>query len=268
MSERLVKSTSGSHWYTKDGEPCYEVPYADKKRAGEMRAATLKDARKMDLVPSVTTILGVIAKPGLENWKIEQGMMAALTLPRLDGESDELFIRRLRQDAIEYAKEAAALGTATHRAIERWLTHKEYSKMVHGYDVGKMLSAFVGLWVTNFAGLKYACEVTFACDHGYGGKNDIKTDNVIFDVKTKTTKEGEKIKLYPEQGMQLAAYDKGLGGKPRRLINIVISTTEPGRIEMVEWTDERDELFKCFMNAFEVWKYLNKYDPTERNAKI
>ena len=260
--ERLVKSTSGSHWYKRDGEPCYEVPYADKKRAGEMRPATLRDARKMDLLPSVTTILGVISKPGLENWKIEQGMMAALTLPRLDDESEELFIKRLREDAVAYAKQAASLGTATHRACQRWLTVKEYSEITHGYETGAMLKAFADLWIANFEYVKFRVEVPFACKAGYGGKTDIKTDEIIFDIKTKNTKKGENIIMYPESGMQLAAYDRGFGGKPRRLINIVISTTEPGRIEMVEWTDKRDGLYKCFMDAFEVWKYLNNYDPT------
>ena len=117
--ERLVKSSSGSHWYTPSGQPCYEVPYADKKRAGLMRPTTLADAKKMNLRPSVTTILSTIHKQGLENWIIEQAMMSCLTLPRLDGESDALFINRLREDAKSTAREAASLGTATHRAIEK-----------------------------------------------------------------------------------------------------------------------------------------------------
>ena len=37
-------------------------------------------------IPSVTTILGMIAKPSLENWKINQALNSALTLEKNKGE--------------------------------------------------------------------------------------------------------------------------------------------------------------------------------------
>ena len=55
----------GNHWYKQDGSPCYEVPYADPKKG--MRSTTIRDARKLNLVPSVTTILQVMDKPGLRS---------------------------------------------------------------------------------------------------------------------------------------------------------------------------------------------------------
>src|SRR5436190_23373532 len=48
-------------------------------------ASTLRDARKLGLLPSVTNILGVITKPELTAWLQEQAVLAALTLPRLEG---------------------------------------------------------------------------------------------------------------------------------------------------------------------------------------
>lgn len=76
----LIKERS-AHFYTSKGEPLYEVK--SKSQPG-MRPFTMRDARLMNPLPypSVTTILQVIAKPALEAWKIEQGIMAALTLPR------------------------------------------------------------------------------------------------------------------------------------------------------------------------------------------
>ena len=63
------KFTSESgHWYTQEGEPMYTIIGAN----GKERNTTLRDAKKENLVPSVTTILGMIAKPSLENWKINQ----------------------------------------------------------------------------------------------------------------------------------------------------------------------------------------------------
>ena len=68
-----------SHWYFQDGRPCHQV---QAKSGNGLRDATLRDARTLGLYPSVTSILNIIAKPQLEAWKQEQGIIAALTLPR------------------------------------------------------------------------------------------------------------------------------------------------------------------------------------------
>ena len=61
------KSESG-HWYTQEGEPMYTIIGAN----GKERNTTLRDAKSLGLVPSVTTIMGIIAKPSLETWKQKQ----------------------------------------------------------------------------------------------------------------------------------------------------------------------------------------------------
>ena len=66
----------GNHWYTRTGDSMHEV----RALNGEMRPTNLRDARKYGLVPSVMTILGIIDKPGLTKWQIDQGILAALTL--------------------------------------------------------------------------------------------------------------------------------------------------------------------------------------------
>ena len=70
----LVKVEKPSHWYLQDGTPFYEV----EKKAGGMRKTDIRDARKVNAVPSVTTILSVLAKPQLEAWKINQDEVDAL----------------------------------------------------------------------------------------------------------------------------------------------------------------------------------------------
>jgi len=81
-----------THWYDKEGKPAYTVIGAN----GKKRATNLRDARKLNLVPSVTTVMNVAAKPALENWKINQALMAALTLPRLKDESLDKFMARAK----------------------------------------------------------------------------------------------------------------------------------------------------------------------------
>ena len=71
----LIERQAPSHWYLQDGRPFHEI--ANASGTGN-RPVTLRDARKVLAFPSVTNVLGVLAKPGLDAWKIEQGIMAAL----------------------------------------------------------------------------------------------------------------------------------------------------------------------------------------------
>jgi len=56
--------------------------YTVEAKKGGQRNTTLRDARTMNLVPSVTTILNIAAKPALLAWMQQQVLYAALTLPR------------------------------------------------------------------------------------------------------------------------------------------------------------------------------------------
>lgn len=62
----IVPRESASHWYFPDGTPLHEVPRADGKG---QRPTSLRDARKLGLFPSVTNVLSILAKPGLDAWK-------------------------------------------------------------------------------------------------------------------------------------------------------------------------------------------------------
>jgi len=97
MTELKVSAytAESGHWYTRNGEPMYQIEGAN----GKIRNTTLRDARKHNLVPSVTTILNVAAKPGLDNWKLQQVLLAALTLPRNEGEPEGAYIDRIISDS-------------------------------------------------------------------------------------------------------------------------------------------------------------------------
>src|SRR5690348_3246640 len=107
------RPSEGGHWYDRTGAAVYEIRGAN----GKMRPVTLRDARKLNLVPGFSAIAQMEYKPALERWKIEQALMAALTLPRLDGEDDGAFLTRAREDAQEQSRKAADRGTAIHAAI-------------------------------------------------------------------------------------------------------------------------------------------------------
>ena len=100
------KSEAG-HWYTADGEPAYTVERSDGKG---YRNTTLRDAKKLGLLPSVTTILSLAAKPLLQNWLQQQAILAALTLPRNEGESEDDYLDRVMQDSKAQGRQAADQG--------------------------------------------------------------------------------------------------------------------------------------------------------------
>ena len=93
-SQVYNKHTSESgHWYTQEGEPMYTIIGVN----GKERNTNLRDARLLGLVPSVTTIMDLIAKPSLENWKINQALNSALTLNRGNFRKKRKSIRERRR---------------------------------------------------------------------------------------------------------------------------------------------------------------------------
>lgn len=126
---QVVRPDSGSHWYKVDDngvEAFHEVPYAGKRgKDGETRKTTIRDARKEGALPSVTNILGVLHKEFLVAYKVNQAILASLTLPRIKDESDDAFAKRVVTDSKEHAASAARLGSRLHDVGAAVLTGSE-----------------------------------------------------------------------------------------------------------------------------------------------
>ena len=245
----VIKQAAG-HLYDKEGNPVFEVP---KKSGKGMKKTTLREARELDLLPSVTSIQKIIAKEGLQRWIQEQLVMSALTLPKEPEEALEDFAKRIIEDSGKQASEAAELGSNVHRAIEEYMAtgaiNTEYEQHI----------APVIKWINETMSDKdkIKTEVSFACTEGYGGRVDCVYNDMVIDWKTQGTK-GGKFKQYPEHGEQLAAYANGLGIEHADLINVYISTTEVGLIEVYRWTNN-DDLLAQFGSSFHLWKSRNNW---------
>ena len=101
----------GKHWYNDIGEPVYSVENVTK---GGLRPTTLRDAKKLNLVPSVTTVMDVLRKPALEIWKENQVLESALSLKQKKKETDKGFINRIRYHAKEISRTSAQEGKNIH----------------------------------------------------------------------------------------------------------------------------------------------------------
>src|SRR5438132_7932364 len=271
----LIQRQPASHWYLRDGRPFHEIA---KKDGSGNRPVTLADARKVLAFPSVTNVLGVLAKPTLEAWKIEQGILSALTLPRQPGEDLGEFAKRVVSDMGEQVEKAADFGSAIHAACEVYALNKQLPDDVR-------LLAFMHDWVrwfdTNVERVASIEQVFVNHEHGYAGRVDMVAllRNIgwtVVDFKTQKVKrsaKGEpKPAFYETWPLQLAGYRQAILASGAKnvtgMVSVVIDSAQPGPVHTRVWNaecrmqnEERgmekgDGYFESFRAALGLWRYV------------
>ncbi len=249
------------HWYkSEDGQPLYTVPKADGK--GE-RDTTLRDARKLKLVPSVTSILGVVDKPALTKWKMDQIIKAVLENPYHSFNDVEQWKRQIFSASQKEGKDAAARGSAIHDALENVYLGNGLDPTMEEFcrPAIELLDKTFGLAV-------WIPEASFSHKLGFGGKCDLHMsqcyeypNGVIIDFKTKSAADFSKVKAYPEQCQQLVAYREGFGMPKAECYNLFIGTNTPGELLLHKWSeDECISGWKCFTNLVSYWMEINHFE--------
>ncbi|MFH1235810.1 MAG: hypothetical protein V1685_02625 [Parcubacteria group bacterium] len=237
------------HWYAQDGKPRHD--------------ATLTQAQKEGLLPSVTSVLSLKVNYGIQNWKLSQLLSQALTMTRLPDKSDKQFIRRVQeQDETERAK-APDLGSAVHRAIADYINYKTTINP-EGVDIESVLD-----WIVRhlaFGKEGGYTEVSFASPFGYGGCIDyvgiVDGRSAIIDWKTQAVK--GKPKFYDEWVWQLAAYQRGRGGGEGRAVwSVIIDTVSPGCYAKLWEHDDVERGWQGFRGLVAAWCAEKKYYPLE-----
>jgi hypothetical protein len=248
------RASESNHWYTRDGVPQYTVP---SKKDGSPRNTTLRDARTMNLVPSVTTILSVAAKPALTNWLQQQVLLAALTLPRRPDEPEKEYIDRIINDSKEQGRSAADAGTDIHASIQGFYEDKPTGKHQQSVDAcAKAIKEHFGspIWIS---------ERSFAHELGFGGKCDLfcaGSLNAVIDIKTKEFSDPAKVDGYDEHLMQLSAYRVGLGIPKARCANVFVSRSVPDLVVVREWSlEDLDRGWEMFVNLLQFWQLKNSH---------
>ena len=263
-------ATEGGHWYKEDGSPMHTIIGNN----GKERPTTLRDARKLGLYPSVTSIMGIIAKPGLDAWKQNQAIMAALTSPHHNafnrGEIDDReFIGLIKADASQAAKDAAERGSLIHGYIESWFrgaknNDDEHESTIYCHTISQEM---ICLLDEDWSFIDFETEKSCFNLLGYAGKVDLfsRKHNIIIDFKTKDG-DLEDVKPYDEQCSQLAAYSEALGMPNARLVNVFLSRTDPRVCKSHEWSvKDRSNGITLFMAAFNLWCALKKFYPGRDN---
>ena len=250
----MIVATEAGHWYSKTGAPAYEMP----AKNGNPRPTTLRDARKLNLVPSVTMIMRCAAAPALEKWKRDQLLMASLTLPRVDGEETDEFAKRVIKDAEDQSKMARELGTTIHGCIEKDLCRQPYDQNYNPHVDGALV--VISKWCDGLDDIRP--EKSFCHPLGYGGKCDAHKEGFVADFKSKDFTTDKLPETYDDHAMQLAAYREGFKMPYARGAIVYVSTSVPGLAHLVEvQEDDLARGWNMFLTLLRFWQFKNRYVP-------
>lgn len=263
-----------AHWYYPDGKPCFEVI---AKGTGKSRPTTLRDARELGLLPSVTTLLKLLRKPELESWIVEQACLSVLTTPRGEGEELDAFVKRVLHEERHQDQErdaAADLGARIHRLLAGGQLTNE----------NQDLWPYCGPVLDYLSNRKVVASEQIVVGKGYAGTVDLMTVHQEYNsvVEKDLRLEGyldlwdfkstKKLpdKSYPEHRLQLAAYAQAIeAGEQEYSVcdtyNVYISTTKPGQFKVYKnprWSFDFDNGFSPLL---EYWTWSVQWNGKEQS---
>lgn len=276
----ILKKDEAAHWYYPDGRACHQVERAKPTPDGKtMRDTNLADARKLGLIPSVTTVLQLHAKEILTTWKIEQAIKASMRLRQDPSETPEDFIRRVEKESGEQTRAAADFGTVMHMATEDYAIDPNY--VCKNPLIQAHFEHWADWWDQNVIECFYVEKVVIG--DGYAGRLDIKANIKghgvkICDVKTRASKlspvkadpNRRKMSVYDDDGLQLSAYEQAdriacqKNGTPPAsgCLSLLIDRDIPSPPHVHEWPEEEmKRYYRAFAGFTTAWAYLKNYNP-------
>jgi len=182
----VVVSEQGLKWYDGQAQPVYE-----RERDGKKQKATVVQARKHHLYPSLTSIIKILGNYLLERWMIEQHIRACVVEPfhgdPNDPDAVEEYIRRVSALADDVRQGFADRGKELHKAVEDWLRLGIYPDD----PVARRIVEGIHGWIKESDIDRVVSEVSIVSPRlGYGATPDILgicEDGTIWIADLKTT---------------------------------------------------------------------------------
>lgn len=258
MTEQIA--SEGGHWYHPDGVPCTEVPLKKPAKDGRTTTSpTIKHARLLGLLPSVTTVYKIKSEPGLTRWLIGRALKYGFDNRNLET------VDALLEAYEKEASKPSDRGTLLHAGMERLLTGRFLD--VEDMAAIKAHTIFSD-WLLEYRAKRVGVESSFGNPAlGFGGKVDFigEREDKRFVVDFKFVQK-ERAPL-DKECVQGAAYNVGLGNPDGEFHNFLFLESTGELVEHKTWT--REELlwgWDVFSAAYELWVKYNDYDPREINV--
>lgn len=262
--ERPIVRESG-RWYRRDGRPVNEILSADGKR---MIRPSVIHARKYGFLPSVTSIIRILDKPGLRSWRDEQVILAALSMPRKPEQTDEQWVEAILKDAQKQVETAADKGKDWHGVIENALLGR---MPLQPTEVELNVIKACGDWLLQELGEGYTVVVERSVvGEGWCGTPDIVaqdrdlTKTLLCDIKTVDDESDllGKEKPYKEWLYQIAPYWRATDADDANCWELILGR-ESGKIRFHRWPAEevRGKGWRGFSLLRQFWAVDNDYDP-------
>ena len=254
---RLVTTDQAGHWYTEEGESAHVILGAN----GKERNTTVADARKLGLLPSVTSVIGIKNKPELETWKQEQVIRACIKFKKEEDELDEQYAKRIMLEAKKTTTDAATHGSLMHEAMEHILLGREHSK-------DERLAPYIRTfkqWANDNIEKTYWCEKALV-GAGYAGRCDAYVrmrgiGDAIIDLKNRKVNP-KYDPFYDTDCAQLWAYRIASENPQAACVSVVLASNDPESIKHHVWDEEElDQAGIAFQAMLKVWSWAKQYVP-------
>jgi hypothetical protein len=248
----MTFASEAGHWYLPCGTPFYTIV----GKNGKERNVTLREARPVNAVPSVSAIGGLAPAPQLVNWKLNQVIQLAAENPQGPKEGMQAYMDRIQRIFWERGQAIMDKGSDIHGAIEKAMTDTVWIPRPEASAAIKTLGEWAGLD-------SWRSEKSFCHPLGFGGKCDAHKPGFVVDFKTKEDfVEGQSLKTWDNHAIQLAAYRHGFGLHTARCAIIYISTQVPGLVQLVEVPqDDLSKGWEMFKALLLYWQAKNRYVP-------
>ena len=251
------------HWYSRDFKARY--------------GATFREARKEELVPSVTEILKLKSKPALENWKIEMAITAALT--HGEAELNDELMRKIKDEAFSVSGKSADLGGRVHNEIESILKgdHKDVDTSIP-VEISLSMRGVIEYAVTKMFEDEQEAVEAVVHNGEWGGRVDyLKWSKkgragLLHDFKTQYVR--KEPRFYIDMLYQLGGYAipvmETFGIDYVDMVSIIISTNPdvPGYWTKLWTKEERQRGIDFFTALYDAWCFDKNYYPAEQQSGV
>lgn len=246
------------HWYDTSGNPMYTIV----GKNGKERDTTLRDAKKLNLVPSVNGIMQILSKPGLDIWKRDKLLEVIWDfLPTsLLLKDYHIFKSEVNSLYKKTMDEIPQKGTDIHNELEKFLNLMPVDEKY--FDLCEEVYEGVYDIIGKF---DYIAEKPFYNPLGFGGRIDLCCidQEIIIDFKTKL-KYLHKPQITLDHAIQLSAYSASLFESPKDCYIVFISPKND-LSEKDEWDinickisqGDLEKGWNIFKNLLKVWKTIN-----------